>query len=159
MSDPANVQRGRLNRMRGLQFERAVIRRLRREGFTVSRVLEHDGFTHGVDILVHNTPWGLVPIQCKRSNNGRAGFVGLQEVRLNSPVARYPLVACFFNYHAGSATQGKWQILVNRVPSPLNGFELLSLGDFLVLLRDTARALSAGAKVPTLSSDGPLPLK
>lgn len=152
--NPANVARGRLNRMRGLQFERSVIRQLRKQGFTVARVMEHDGFTHGVDILIYDTPWGLVPVQCKCSNDARAGFRGLREARENSPLGRYPLVVCFFRFRPATGMKGSQQILVNRVPSPPNGFELLTLSDLTTMLNDRSRALTAGAKVNTLSADG-----
>lgn len=44
--------RARINRYRGRQFEYFVKAKLQKAGFTVSRVNEADGFTHGVDLLV-----------------------------------------------------------------------------------------------------------
>lgn len=152
MSDPRRRMaiRNRMNQYQGMRFQAYIRTKLRRRGFEVASVNEYDGYSHGVDFVLKGTPWGLVPIQCKRSKHHGAGFRGLREVRRNSPVDKYPLVACFHRYYR-EGDQGYLHILVHRVPTPFNGFELLTLTEFVALVKDQARALTARMGTNTLS--------
>jgi len=130
----------RLNTQRGRNFEMVVMNSLRRKGFTVKRVNEADGFSHGSDLVILNTPWGPVPIQCKIGNEGKLGFRGLREARRNNPLA--PLVACFFK-HIPTVydTRIHYKIWLNRYPAPWMSYEYVELATFLDILKDSSLAL------------------
>lgn len=86
--------RGRASRARGIRFERRIARELRAAGLSSRRVLEYDGFSHGVDVVAcwpgaESAPWP-VAIQCKASKNPRDLASGWDELAANS-TARHRL--------------------------------------------------------------------
>lgn len=143
MKDLQKVIQGRLNRYRGRTFELRMIRVLRRHGFTARRVNEADGYTRSVDILIFDTAWGIVPVQCKRTQTYSDGFRGLRACRAACSVERYPLAVCFFNFYGPTPSHGSLYILVHRAPMIPNSFELMNLKELISLLRDRTQALLA----------------
>jgi hypothetical protein len=130
----------RLNVRRGRNFELVVMNTLRRHGFTVTRINEVDGYSHGADLMVQNKFWGPVPIQCKIGADPKLGFRGLREARRNYPLS--PLVACFFK-HVPTIydTRIHYKIWINRYPAPWNAYEYVELSAFLDILGDPGLAL------------------
>ena len=45
---------GAYSRSKGIRFERDVARRIREYGLVCKRVLEYDGFSHGIDLQVYD---------------------------------------------------------------------------------------------------------
>lgn len=145
----------RLNQYHGLAFERYCCRKLNLDGFKTTKVREYDGFTHGVDLVIRETAWGLVPVQCKRTTDIWYGLTGLKELRENCSFEKYPLGACFISLYRPPATTAVVKVFVTRVPNIANGWEVFSYSEFISLLADRARALTAGVKTGTIQGDEP----
>jgi hypothetical protein len=129
-----------LNVRRGRNFELTIQRTLKRHGYLVKRVNEVDGFSHGSDLLIMDTHWWNVPVQCKIGAEPKLGFRGLREARRANPKA--PLVVCFFK-HVPTVfeTRIHYKIYIHRLPAVPNTYEYMELPEFLETLDNEGLAL------------------
>lgn len=141
--------RARINRYRGHAFELSLRRRLTNSGFTVTRVNEADGYTHGVDLLVARGATSgsepgqqpgqpsctgtLVPVQVKRTEEWTDLFVALREVRLACPSD--PLCIAIHGWAPRGHRIPRITCAVSRLPALPLTMQVMKLPELIALLK------------------------
>lgn len=129
----ASTIRARINRYRGHAFELFIRRKLTASGFSVSRVNEADGYTHGVDLLLRGLGTAFIPIQCKRTEEWTDLFVALREVRLACPAD--PLCIAIHGWAPRGHRIPRITCAVSRLPCLPLTMQIMKLPDLIALLK------------------------
>ena len=127
------THRGRYSRAKGVRWERKVCRLLRAAGLPCRRVLEYDGHSHGVDIVLlkHDGSSHPIALQCKATRNPNDLSRGLAQAASGWPKAAF--WACLHAYTAPGSQKAVVTVLhrFNGQPQPTSA----TLPAFLTLLK------------------------
>lgn len=124
---------GLLSRERGVRFERAIARRLRRMGFDVRRI-DESYIGAGFDLVVYVQGRRLAAIQCKASGRRRDLECGWDQVHR----APYPILVCIHAHHKPLGGVTHRAIWARRGEQPIRG----TLGEFLEFLASASSPTS-----------------